>query len=346
MKNWLLSLDQDWQVWTDWYEDRLRGANHPGSRPIIEELEIERVKLVDEHFHKGPKVVNAMLAELEARYRNPPLEVPPQRPAIIEVEYGEDGRLHRKPSHPSDARDAAQDRRRRSAWGALSAQVAVLVDLDPGGNIPGFTRAVRDYRVALGLAYEDLDVVALGTHGFRIEGYAAGARDIFMEEAAAEVTAFAASHGLFVRQFPEWHEYLTDAQGEAPDATVEAALPVAAATLKAHDLIGADVSEPLAALAEVAVPADNPPEGVKREYLRSLGNVLAGMFGPVLDYARDAGAVTRKESLVGIGELAKLAPKVLAFAAAAEFVDLAAAYPATFGWLKAAVEFLRLKLDK
>jgi hypothetical protein len=62
LKRALLALDEDWEVWTDWYEARLRGG------PAIEELELARVMIADKIWRQGPKVVNAHIKELIARY--------------------------------------------------------------------------------------------------------------------------------------------------------------------------------------------------------------------------------------------------------------------------------------
>ena len=69
LKRILLSLDQDWQVWTNWYDDRLRGAAHPDARPLIAELELKRILIPDAVWDEGPSVVNSRIAELEAEYR-------------------------------------------------------------------------------------------------------------------------------------------------------------------------------------------------------------------------------------------------------------------------------------
>lgn len=73
LKQYLLSQDENWQVWTDWYEDRLRGFDDPQSRPLIEALERERVLIPNEDWEKGAAHVNAIIAELEEKYRNPDL---------------------------------------------------------------------------------------------------------------------------------------------------------------------------------------------------------------------------------------------------------------------------------
>ena len=57
-----------WEVWRTWCYDRYLGFN-PVSRPFIEELEHERVLIPNEYWEKGPAHVNAIIAELEAKYR-------------------------------------------------------------------------------------------------------------------------------------------------------------------------------------------------------------------------------------------------------------------------------------
>ncbi len=64
-KNWeylkadLLSRDEDWDVWTDWYDDRLAG--HP---PEEEILAVARVTLPEPMWEQGPKLVNAAIRKL------------------------------------------------------------------------------------------------------------------------------------------------------------------------------------------------------------------------------------------------------------------------------------------
>lgn len=60
---WLETQGPDWQVWTRWYEDRLHG------RPVNEALELARVlEVTEEEWRAGPKVANAKIAEIEARF--------------------------------------------------------------------------------------------------------------------------------------------------------------------------------------------------------------------------------------------------------------------------------------
>lgn len=50
--------DENWWVWRDWYEARLKGG------PVDRDLETKRVLIAHELWRQGPKVVNAEIAEL------------------------------------------------------------------------------------------------------------------------------------------------------------------------------------------------------------------------------------------------------------------------------------------
>ena len=90
MKNDLLHLDQNWQVWTDWYEDILRSADDPNSRPLIPDLEYDRVVVpTEEDWEEGPAHVNAILAALEAKYRGSETDISSDSPGVAETEPGE-----------------------------------------------------------------------------------------------------------------------------------------------------------------------------------------------------------------------------------------------------------------
>lgn len=88
LKQTLLSLGDNWQVWTDWYDDILRGADHPDSRPLIEELELARVLIPDADWEKGPNHVNALIVFLEMEHRRPPDpdEIEPQDPSAAQFQ--------------------------------------------------------------------------------------------------------------------------------------------------------------------------------------------------------------------------------------------------------------------
>lgn len=97
----LLAFDEAWFVWTNWYDDILRGANHPNSRLEIEELEFARALIPDGTWERGPAHVNSLIAALEAEYRHKipgPEEIGPQDPTAARF---------RESNHVIDADDLA-----------------------------------------------------------------------------------------------------------------------------------------------------------------------------------------------------------------------------------------------
>ena len=84
LKRALLRAGETWEVWTDWYEARLYGAAAAGLPN--EFIELARVQIADEIWRQGPKVVNAHIKELIARYEGQATlgpedgEIPPPKP--------------------------------------------------------------------------------------------------------------------------------------------------------------------------------------------------------------------------------------------------------------------------
>ena len=58
LKRALLAAGEDWEVWTDWYEDRLVG------RSANWRTELARTKIDEEIWRQGPKVVNATIRRI------------------------------------------------------------------------------------------------------------------------------------------------------------------------------------------------------------------------------------------------------------------------------------------
>lgn len=72
MKRELLARQQNWHVWTNWYDDRLLGEENSNSRQIIPELERDRILMPsEEDWNKGAFHINTLLQELETNYRAP-----------------------------------------------------------------------------------------------------------------------------------------------------------------------------------------------------------------------------------------------------------------------------------
>jgi hypothetical protein len=99
----LLATDEGWEVWTDWYEARLRGV------PCDLALEEARVLIPDEIWDQGPRAVNAEIRRLIAEHAA-------QRPQGERLDILPDtGRIGAAPAEVRDvaawdnARDKVQD---------------------------------------------------------------------------------------------------------------------------------------------------------------------------------------------------------------------------------------------
>ena len=77
LKSLLLARNENWKVWTDWYEARLRGG------PVNDSLELARALIDDDIWDDGPATVNAHILDL-MRERGTVL-VPP--PSQVEISY-------------------------------------------------------------------------------------------------------------------------------------------------------------------------------------------------------------------------------------------------------------------
>lgn len=64
LKNSLLQIGSDWDVWTDWYDDRLSGVPANGALEIAKYTEI-----AEDAWESGPRVVNPLIGELIERYK-------------------------------------------------------------------------------------------------------------------------------------------------------------------------------------------------------------------------------------------------------------------------------------
>ena len=110
-----LPSDENWWVWTDWYEARLTGWKYP-AQLLIFELEKERISIPGEDWeHRdNPAHVNGIIAALEEKYRLPDQDDPAfndagealseleQDKSVDSVEVVDDHFEFRPPTHPDD----------------------------------------------------------------------------------------------------------------------------------------------------------------------------------------------------------------------------------------------------
>ncbi|MEM9061602.1 MAG: hypothetical protein AAGD13_14165 [Pseudomonadota bacterium] len=97
--DYLLSADESWQVWIDWYQDRLEG------KPANEDLEVAKALIPNEIWEAGPTKLNAEIARLMNEHSDTRLATHKSKIANT---------LRSAPARVSEAaglyRDAAKDR--------------------------------------------------------------------------------------------------------------------------------------------------------------------------------------------------------------------------------------------
>ncbi|WP_417820512.1 hypothetical protein [Terasakiella sp.] len=343
MKETLLSLDENWQVWTNWYEDRLVGGPRPNGRLVLEALERERVLITDEDWKKGAAHVNALIAEMEKRYQVPEPEDLKQRPAIVETEVCEDGKLHRK-NDENEITDADLQESLQEAWEAHKDHFEDLKSLSPGQNEPTLQRVLSAYEKAMGENYVDLKIIALGVHGQRLQELALRADDRFLENVASELSALAAAHALFIQQFPKWRRYHANSEPDPSGEQLDAALKFAKEIKGYDDIIDEDVIEPTLDLVEdveeslFADPDAKPL--LSKELLNVNANILAGLMRPCLKYVRDCAGAVRKGSLNGVEKGSEeLVRRTISLGGLALILSQIA--PDKFGWIKLVLDALK-----
>ena len=139
--------DEDWGVWTDWYDARLAGGGY-----INSELETARVLIPDKMWKQGPKVVNAEIRRLMAVHQPPRAD---QEGAVSpQTTVTDDGRLDVQPNPTYDAPKASDElrtlpARQRAIIRALLAEVKSNTNFSPVVAV-----ALEDY---------DAEIVARGT---------------------------------------------------------------------------------------------------------------------------------------------------------------------------------------
>ncbi|MEM8991848.1 MAG: hypothetical protein AAGD08_15705, partial [Pseudomonadota bacterium] len=151
-----LPKDEHWDVWTTWYEARLRGT------PANMELEKARVLIPDKDWEQGPAHVNGMIKRLIAEHsesgsgKGPGvsidqiLDAKDLRAALADFELDQLAQLMRMVRFVEDLRDLSDEYERRDRENMLSELADLFGDLSRdipkhAGNAPGWlsTQASR-----------------------------------------------------------------------------------------------------------------------------------------------------------------------------------------------------------
>ena len=227
LKAELLRLEQDWEVWTDWYEARLNGGF------FLENLDVALLKIPNEIWVQGPSIVNSEIKRLIAEDAPPPRrkrdqkpsdlpEIPPPRPAALEPIWSEGKLILPSISLQTDGDSEAVV----AALKVLRADIAELADdADGEANI--------DKR---SLAYLRRNAERIPDHSptqdelFRLahvkeflEAYSTVANDEWPNFLAKRFHALTLHFDRTVRQFPKWREFVRNAEKEpfTPEQAVE-----------------------------------------------------------------------------------------------------------------------------
>ena len=336
LRNQLLDADEGWDVWTDWYEARLRAG------PTTQALEVARVLIRDADWRHGPVHVNELIAELERKHAPEPSdspELPKSLPSPVSFEI-RDGAVH-KVSHPSPAPPDERRAAAETAWRSLKELLADLAESSAGQNNPRIGRVLDHCSAAFGYEFQQLDIVMLGVHASVLEYMAQRADEFLMPADAATVMAFNSQLGLFLGQFPEWSEYARGVAGRfGSDEAERQAVSDASGALRAiredsPDLLAPDAVGVLVSLEDDATPVANSDQGESIASLTGRRSFLRGIRNLLLTLSRAAcrGLEHGVETHVKAMTLNALA------AASTWLISLLTVLTAEFAWLSGVVAY-------
>jgi hypothetical protein len=268
LKRALLGANEDWEVWTDWYDKRLEGE------APNEVIELSRANVPHEMCKFDPVVVNARIKQLVQEHSPPVLEqpgaqnvspptavsdfmpvldhpvvqaeitrapaensqasaVPPQRPAAVEPVW-ENGILTLPRASATTDLD---DQQFAAALRGLSAEIRTFADdIADEANIDrrfvSHLRKLAD-RIPQGSPTQD-ELFRLGHIEAVFEGYAETVKEQWPEFLTAQYHALTLHFDRTMRQSPSWREFKRNAAKASLTAQqVADAVPLAKAAATA-----------------------------------------------------------------------------------------------------------------
>lgn len=296
MKEGLLSFDEDWQVWTDWYEDRLYG------RPPSMAFEVDRVLIPNEIWEQGPKILNARIKELIEEHR---AKEPPPTPLI---EAGPSFTITSQGltlSATSTGLGGTEVDVQTALHNRLKRQLPLLVEATRkvGNTHPGLKLIVDEYSELASTPLDQIDQVNLWACGCAIMAQSAAFESAprtgmltepLEPDHLALLVEVARMHGGFILGFPKGVELTQKADRSRLSGEVVAA-----------------IAEPANAILD-ALQRDNEfVESRTRKFIAAIreGPVTAGWEVARAGHAVD---VTARNSLIQLGRLALHANSIFA----------------------------------
>lgn len=327
LRSALLAADEDWEVWTDWYEARLYGAN-AGYLPNAA-LEVARVTIEEEVWEQGPKVVNAYIKwlmeehekreereifqsafedenKIDASDNNLAPSIPAPRRAAVEPIWDK-GRL----TLPKKSAKLDLDKRKfTAALSALRSELRELADdVAAEANIDkrpaAFLRRLADRIPEKPPAQDEL--FRLGHAENVLAGFAKTVAEEWPDFLAKRYQALALQFDRTMRQSPLWREFKQNAAKEtlsAEQISDSTSLAKEAANAlreeEAAEFVDQAIPNSLEKLAEAlsVTPSSDEPqldiiaegsELLAADLIESVNNVFKPIAEAALTAARDYG---------------------------------------------------------
>ncbi len=208
LKAFLLRQNENWEVWTDWYEDRLQG------KPSNKDLE-RAIALMDpeKFWEAGPKIVNAEIQRLIDEHKLPP-SLPGQEAAPINVTVLNGQITSGYPKSPKYEEDMALIHgllQNEAKWfdDNISNQHGSLCDL------------IDNASKALGDSYTETNAIAVGFFSKPLAMRVKNAEEELMADTAARLQGFSANLDLFVLRLDDWVKHESAARANAKKMSAE-----------------------------------------------------------------------------------------------------------------------------
>jgi hypothetical protein len=224
----LIDADENWEVWIDWYEERLAGENKSP------DVEIARVGIDDSIWRQEPSAVNAYIRRVLEEYgifydkladepQNTPDTEPSSGPGPQYRPRG--GKLSEVASVPSDGEAAQQLGLHRLVQRDAK---ALAESLQRAANrYPELAIAAGEYSSLLGVEIIDVDVTAIWSVGGSLASFAQSYREQNAARTLAEplepqldalLQSVVRQHGAFIMGFQEGRDLVNRADEFILDA--------------------------------------------------------------------------------------------------------------------------------
>ena len=303
LRSSLLDVGERWEVWTNWYEDRLAGAT------TSQEEEIARVTFDEKIWEQEPRAVNAHIREILAKLghfhdasgsKNPPDAdaIPRQAAAASQFALDRDGRIDLIPDAP------LPNDMQREVYEDVRYKALAMSEL--GHNqLAGMSEPVSRFLAAVPERIEDVSITRLWSRGntlrrrLKAHDTAAISADpsdpaILSTSVAEALRDLVDTYNVFIVGDPTGRELdqvrLGPQERNDANATLNLALTITEAV---HVSVGLATADAVEALVEQVEAARTATPGIDGDQAVELSRKTASNF--VIELLRSAYARVRKE---------------------------------------------------